>query len=71
MGHPYFIVINIFLCVGLTNAYARGAKQNGARIIEDAPVNEIIVDEDLKGNRFIQGVRSEKGNVSNVLFTTN
>ena len=53
------------MCIGLTNAYARGAKQNGARIIEDAPVNEILVDEDSKGNRFIQGVSSEKGNVSN------
>ena len=68
MEHSYFNGINIFFCVGLTNAYARGAKQNGARIIEDAPVSEIIVDEDSKGNRFIQGVMSEKGKVSNDLF---
>ena len=55
----------------MTNAYARGAKQNAAKIFEDSPVNEIIVGLDPKGNRFIQGVGSEKGNVSNASYICN
>ena len=49
--------------IGLTNAYARGAKQNGATIIEDFPINEIVIDQDRKGNKRIKAVKSEKGYV--------
>ena len=55
----------------MTNAYARGAKQNGGKIFEDVPVNEILVGKDPKGNQFIQGVGSEKGDVSNALYIYN
>ena len=54
----------IIISSGLTNAYARGAKQNGAIIVEDFPVNDILVDKDCHGNRSIQGVSSLFGSVS-------
>ena len=38
----------MFLFSGLTNAYARGAKQNGAKILEDFPVNEILIEQNDK-----------------------
>ena len=59
-----------FFFVGLTNAYARGAKQNGAKILEDFPVTEILTDEDKKGNKKIIGIRSEEKCVSS-LFINN
>ena len=62
---PKFILkTNIFTnFIGLTNAYARGAKQSGATIIEDFPINEIVLDQDSKRNKKIKGVKSEKGYV--------
>ena len=52
---------------GLTNAYARGAKENGAKIIEDFPIDKLVVDQDSKGYKTVKGVQSEKGYVRNAL----
>ena len=41
-----------FLLSGLTNAYAKGAKLNGATVLEDCPVSKIDVNE----NNSVRGV---------------
>ena len=43
---------------GLTNAFAKGAKRRGARIVEDCPVEELVIKEGK-----VQGVRTKDGEV--------
>ena len=59
-----WVMITCTNILGLTNAYARGARQHGAKIFEDIAVNDIITDKDSQGNKFIQGVGSKGGSVS-------
>lgn len=46
---------------GITNAYATGAKMNGARIIEDCPVDTILLTHDDKGRTAVEGVKTTEG----------
>ena len=44
---------------GFTNAYAKGAKLNGAQIVEHCPVENILVE-----NEKVVGVQTKRGTVS-------
>ena len=69
MGHPCLekycyisndnVVVFLPLHLGLTNAFIKGARDNGAEVIENCPVEEIIV-EDGK----VTGVKTNQGLVS-------
>ena len=53
-----------FLFPGLTNAYAAGAKMHGAKIIEDCPIDTILVDE--RKGRSVSGVQTKLGKVTSL-----
>lgn len=54
------VVDPAMMCTSL----ARGAIKNGARILEDHPVEELIVGENFMGDKEVKGVRTKFGNFS-------
>ena len=48
----------------MTNAFATGAKKNGAKIVEDCPVETIVTEKDGRGRDTITGVRTKFGDIS-------
>ena len=62
--------LNVRCISGLTNAFAAGAKMHGAAIIEDCPVETILVEKDARGHDVITGVKTKYGEVKKLLFLT-
>ena len=51
----------------MCNALSRGAIKNGAKVIEDCPVEELIVGENFMGDKEVKGVRTQFGEFGGIV----
>ena len=59
----FLYFLTTVLITGITNAYAAGARQNQAKIVEDCPVEEVLVERLSSGTVKVTGVKTKRGTV--------